>query len=180
MNSITDIKVITDYNYPIIYLEYKLDEDVQLNNLVTFMKEAWRNENEMQLVFRKLYNSNYEQLNKQEFKLFSRAANLRAELIGKEYIANYNSKEKRICKSMISVVNRVSNRTLQFCFVDIRLTEISFNNFFLDRYQERFPEAHKLAQKKIASIPFDSEDRKVTQNAVLADEEMSSDDERPV
>ena len=81
---------------------------------------------------------------------------------------------------MISVVNRVSNRTLQFCFVDIRLTEISFNNFFLDRYQERFPEAHKLAQKKIASIPFDSEDGKVTQNAVLADEEMSSEDERPV
>lgn len=132
------------------------------------MKAAWQQDNSMLNVFKKLY-SNYEQIHQKEYDMCQRVVEFKGDILHKKWTA------RQMRRNVIAVMTCVPNRTLQFCFVDIRLTEISFNSIFLDRCQEGFPDAYKWAQKKIASIPFDDGDKEA-QNAILAGEEMSSDD----
>lgn len=176
MSSISDIKVIQDYNYPIVYLEYSLDgKQPQVNNLVSFMKAMWQDDNDMQQVFRKLYNSTYEQLTLHEFRTLEQAINYRAKLLGKHYIGEYRN--KRICRNMIAVAASIPNRTIQFCFIDVRLNEISFNSIFLEQCKDRFPQAYEMSQKKLNAMPAVAEEGIITkEQAVVADEEASSDD----
>jgi hypothetical protein len=53
---------------------------------------------------------------------------------------------------MVAVSADISNGTVQFCFIDMNLNEITFNNIFVEKMKDKFPNAYQMINKKIKAL----------------------------
>lgn len=55
--------------------------------------------------------------------------------------------ESGVARTLVAVYSIIPNCTIQFVFVDIHYGEVSFNNFFIERYRNDFIEAYAFYEK---------------------------------
>jgi hypothetical protein len=97
---------------------------------------------------RKLYTNNFVTLPRDACKKLFPVALYRLKYTQKEFIGQLDEKERSgLSKTLAAVYAFIPNLTVQFVFVDINYNQVSFNNMFIEKYQDRFPESYKYYSK---------------------------------
>lgn len=100
------------------------------------------------LVIRQLFGSQFTMLHRDACKKMFGVLAYRVKYLLKDFKAELNDRDKMGISNVLSAVySIVPNKTLQFSFVDSDFNQLSFNNFFLEKYKERLSDAYKFYAK---------------------------------
>lgn len=137
-------------------------------------------------MLKNIFCSQFTALQKDLFKKLYPVVCYRIRYLQKDFKAEINDKDKSGMATILTAIYAVvpDNRTMQFLLIDNNFNEIGFNNYFIEKYKERFAEPYKfymqnlkprITNGKVKEINFYDEDPMTRPH--VGDEEMSSDDE---
>jgi hypothetical protein len=78
-----------------------------------------------------------------------------------------------------AVYTLVPNATIHFTFMDYHYTQVNFNNYFIEKYKEKYPEAYSYYSKVFKPRLYQDTSGAIMEkeSMKLNDDELSSDDE---